>query len=183
MVKSKVSRTKAKGSGLQNSKEQSVSAKGSGDYHALGGLHCLLAAPYQHTQNGELSGRSVDGSFELYVGLKPQSALQSILSTLIVNVSNATNECLFLAAKIPPSELQHRDINLRHAFKGAAVVTQLVDALERVRGSRTGSVNVGNVNVESGGQAIVGTVQSNPPREKEPEPAPSSDPTKASGEK
>jgi len=178
MVKSKVSRTKAKGSGLQNSKEQSVSAKGSGDYHALGGLHCLLAAPYQHTQNGELSGRSVDGSVELYVGLKPQSALQSILSTLIVNVSNATNECLFLAAKIPPSELQHRDINLRHAFKGAAVVTQLVDALERVRGKRRGNVNVGNVNVESGGQAIVGTVQSKP-REKELEDAASSDHAKA----
>jgi hypothetical protein len=151
MTKGKVTRTKAKGSELQNSKEQSVSAKQSGDYHAFGGLHCFLAAPYQHTDNKEITGRSVDGSLELYVGLQPQSALQSILSTLIVNVSNATNECLFVAAKIPPSELQHRDINLRHAFKGATVVTQLVDALERVRGGRTGSVNVGNVNVESGG--------------------------------
>jgi len=53
MVKSKVSRTKAKGSELQNSKEQSVSAKGSGDYHALGGLHCLLAAPLStHAKRG-----------------------------------------------------------------------------------------------------------------------------------
>ena len=128
MAKSKGTRTKAKGSELQNSKGQSVAAEQSGDYHAFGGLHCLLAAPYRHTQNKDISGRSEDGSVDLYVGLKPQSALQSILSTLIVNVSNATNECLFLAAKIPPSELQHRDINLRHAFKGAAVVTQLIDA-------------------------------------------------------
>jgi hypothetical protein len=125
----------------------------------------------------------VDGSLALYLGLQPQNALQSILSTLIVNVSNATNECLFLAAKIPPSELQHRDINLRHAFRGAAEVTKLVDALERVRGNRQGNVNVGNVNVEPGGQAIVGTVQSNPTRQKESEAEMSSDQPKASSEK
>ena len=91
---------------------------------------------------------------------KKAGALQSVLASLIVGVSNATNDCLSLAARVPPQELQHRDVNLRHAFKGAAVVTQLVDAFERVRGNRPGNLNVGKVNVESGGQAIVGTVQS-----------------------
>jgi hypothetical protein len=84
------------------------------------------------------------------------------LSTLIVNVSNATNDCFSQAARVPPEHLEHRDLNLRHAFKGATVVTQLVDTLERVRGNRPGNVNVGQVNVESGGQAIVGSVQAGP---------------------
>ena len=136
-------------------------------YHALGLTHCGLTAPYQYMKNDALSGRSRDGSLELYTGLEPKNALQSILASLIVGVSNATNDCLSLAARVPPQELQHRDVNLRHAFKGAAVVTQLVDAFERVRGNRPGNLNVGKVNVESGGQAIVGTVQSGQ-REQEP---------------
>lgn len=44
-------------------------------------------------------------------------------------------------------------------MKGANVVIQLVDALQRVRGNGRGNVSVGNVSVEAGGQAIVGTVQ------------------------
>ena len=106
--------------------------------------------------------RVFQGTIELYHGLEPKNALESILGSLIVNVSNAANDCLSQAARVPPNELQHRDLNLRHALKGAAVVTQLIDAFERVRGSRPGNVNVGNVNVELGGQAIVGTVHSAP---------------------
>ena len=139
---------------------QPMSVADPGRYHALGLTHCGLTAPYQYMKNNELSGRSGDGSLELYAGLEPKNALQSILASLIVGVSNATHDCLSLAARIPPQELQHRDVNLRHAFKGAAVVTQLADAFERVRGNRPGNLNVGKVNVESGGQAIVGTVQS-----------------------
>ena len=157
MAKSKVACTKAKPS---KSNGQSMSVPDPWRYHALGLTHCALTAPYQYTKNDELSGRSRDGSLELYTGLHPKNALESVLSSLIIGVSNATNDCLSLAARVPPHEVQHRDVNLRHALKGAAVVTQLVDALERVRGNRAGNVSVGKVNVESGGQAIVGTVQS-----------------------
>jgi hypothetical protein len=85
-------------------------------------------------------GLSVDGSVELYMGLQPKNAIESILGSLIVNVSvvgqpttnvsNATNDCLSQAARVSPTEIQHRDVNLRHALKGATVVTQLVDTLE-----------------------------------------------------
>lgn len=132
------------------------------EYHRLAATHCVLTAPYQYVKDDQVRGPSVDGSLELYMGLQPKNALESILGGLIVNVSNATNDCLSQAARVPPTEIQHRDVNLRHALKGAAVVTQLVDALERVRGNRPGNVSVGKVNVESGGQAIVGTVQSGP---------------------
>src|SRR5262245_56938203 len=178
MTKAKVTRTKAKDPVPQKETTAPVSVPRP-DYQTFGAAHCAAAAPYQHFQSEKLSDLSKGGSVELYIRLHPQSALQSILSTLIVNVSNATNECLHQAATISPNELQHRAINLRHAFKGAAVVTQLADALERVRRSRPDSVNVRNVNLESGGQAIVGMVQSNP-REKELEAVSGSDHPKAS---
>ena len=85
-------------------------------YHALGLTHCGLTAPYQYMKNDALSGRSRDGSLELYTGLDPKNALNH-LASLIVGVSNATNDCLSLAARVPPQELQHRDVNLRHALK------------------------------------------------------------------
>jgi hypothetical protein len=93
----------------------------------------------------------------------------SILASLIVNASNATNDCFAVVARVSPDALQHRDVNLRHALKGAAIVMQLMDAYERLRGNRPASnVSIGKVNVESGGQAIVGTVQAG---QREPEPA------------
>jgi hypothetical protein len=180
MAKSKVMRAKAKGLAALKTKGRSVSAPQPRDYYDYAGLYCGLAAPYQYTE--ELSGEGEHGSLELYVGLQPKSALESILASLIIGVSNATNDCLYLAAKIPPQELQHRDVNLRHALKGAAVVTKLVDALERVRGNRPGNVSVGKVNVESGGQAIVGTVQSSSLGQ-EPDATIGSDHTKAPGRK
>ncbi|HZP08763.1 hypothetical protein [Methyloceanibacter sp.] len=147
---------------------------------ALAAAHCVLTAPYQYMKEDAVREAATKGSHDLYQALGPKSALESVLSGLIVGVSNATHECLSLAARIPPHEIQHRDVNLRHALKGAAVVTQLIEALERVRGNRPANVNVGQVKVESGAQAIVGTVVSRksgqdteaPPNNKEPAEAP-----------
>jgi glucans biosynthesis protein len=127
----------------------------------LGLMHGIISAPYQHMKDKKVCDSVIRGTVQLYQSLGPKNALESILGGLIVNVSNAANYCLSLAANVPPEDLQHRDLNLRHAFKGATVVTQLVDALERVRGARP-NVTVGNVNVEPGGQAIVGTVNAAP---------------------
>lgn len=144
--------------------------------------HCVLTAPYQYVKDDQVRGPSVDGSADLYMGLKPKNALESILGSLIISVSNATNDCLSQAARVPPTQIQLRDVNLRHALKGATVVTQLVDALERLRGNHPGNVTVGNVKVESGGQAIVGTVQSGR-RDQEPHPNTAADDAKASPKK
>jgi len=156
--KSKVARAEA-GLPVPAAKDRSIAVPEPEKHHTLAAMHCILTAPYQYITNDEARDPSENGSFELYLGLHPKSALESILASLIVGVSNAANDCLSQAARVAPKEIQHRDVNLRHALKGATVVTQLVDALERVRGNRPGNVSVGQVNVESGGQAIVGTVQ------------------------
>jgi hypothetical protein len=182
MAKRKITPAKAKASAPVKSNGQPMSVPDPRRYHVLGLTHCALTAPYEYMKNDQLSGRSRDGSLELYSSLHPENALQSVLASLIISVSNATNDCLSLAARVPAQELQHRDVNLRHGLKGAAVVTQLIDAFERVRGNRPGNVSVGKVNVESGGQAIVGTVQSSSLGQ-EPDATIGSDHTKAPGRK
>jgi hypothetical protein len=160
MAKGKVARAETKDQVPAKTDGRSISAPEPAEYHRLAATHCVLTAPYQYVKDDQVRGPSVDGSVELYMGLPPKNALESILGSLIVNVSNTTHDCLSQAARVPPTEIQHRDVNLRHALKGATVVTQLVDALERLRGNHPANVSVGNVKVESGGQAIVGTVQS-----------------------
>jgi hypothetical protein len=102
----------------------------------------------------------MDGSVELYTALQSNDPLQSMLASLIVGISNTTSDCLSQAARVSPDALQHRDLNLKYALKGADVMTRLVETFERLRGNRPSNVTVGNVNVRSGGQAIVGTVHS-----------------------
>jgi hypothetical protein len=160
MTKQKVVRAKAKGASPAKTNGGSLPAhQPPGKYHALALTHSFLTAPYQYIENDALRDPSVKGSIELYKGLQPNSALESVLASLIVGVSNASQDCLSQAARVAPEHVQHRDVNLRHALKGATVVTQLVEALERVRGNRSGNVSVGSVNVESGGQAIVGNLE------------------------
>ena len=158
-AKGKVARAKAKEPVPAKTHGGSTSTPDPRGYQFLGLAHCALTSPYRYLQDDEWHREIRNGSLELYQGLEPKSALESVLASLIVDVSNATHDCLSLAARVQPDALQHRAINLRHAFKGATVVTQLVDTLERLRGNRPGNVSVGEVNVESGGQAIVGTVQ------------------------
>ena len=130
----------------------------SAEFYKLSAAHCLLTAPYRHGDKGMLE-LTESGSSKLYLGIQPKTALEAILASLIVGISNASNECLAQATQVTPDHVQFRDVNLRHALKGATVVTQLIEALERVRGNGPRNVSVGNVNVQSGGQAIVGNVQ------------------------
>lgn len=54
--------------------------------------------------------------------------------------------------------LQVRDVNLRHGMKGAIGVAQLLQALNRLQSGVEKAVQVGAVNVEAGGQAVVGNI-------------------------
>lgn len=58
------------------------------------------------------------------------------------------------------------EINLRLAAKFSALYLQQLDGLDRHRGKGASQVNVGAVNVQAGGQAIVGSVESTPQRKR-----------------
>ena len=97
------------------------------------------------------------GSFSLYNQLRPQDPAEAMLAALSVEVKNATSDCLMEAARTK-GHRAIRDINLKHGFRGALLTAELLDRLERRRRNNP-AVTVGNVNVEAGGRAIVGNVQ------------------------
>ena len=55
-----------------------------------------------------------------------------------------------------------RDANLRHAEKLLATYARQLEVLDKRRGNGQQPVTVKYVNVEAGGQAVVGNVQSSP---------------------
>jgi hypothetical protein len=98
---------------------------------------------------------------DLYFGMAPADATESLLSMLAVSVASASLDCLTQAASTSPDYLEQRDLNLRHGLRGVAVAADLIKVLDARRGhSAPRKVTVGNVNVEAGGQAIVGNVES-----------------------
>jgi hypothetical protein len=161
MSKKKIARSKDAASAAL--KSNSLAVPDPWRYHSLGLMQCALTAPHQYLRDDESKRQATDGSVELYSALQPNDPLQSMLASLIVGISNTTSDCLSQAARLSPDALQHRDLNLKYALKGAGVVTRLIEAFERLRGSRPSNVSVGNVNVQSGGQAIVDTVHSGNP--------------------
>jgi hypothetical protein len=86
-------------------------------------------------------------------------AVESTLAPVIVGIRNAVMSGLY-AATI--SSAERRDIELQTALKGASVLAQLLEAFDSHRGKGHRRVTVGNVNVESGAQAIVGNVEATP---------------------
>ncbi len=139
--------------------QSSVTHTAEGKYHALAATQCIRSAAWGYMDNDKVRNTMAEGSLDLYHGLQPRNALESAISMLLVGVTNASLDCLSLAARIHPEELQVRDLNLRHGLRGAEVAAKLAEALETCRGNTPGNVKVGNVKVESGGQAIVGNVQ------------------------
>lgn len=98
-------------------------------------------------------------TISLYSALNSSDPLESILDRHIVTMSNAAMQCQSRGAFA--CNLKALDINLRHAEKMTKLVIELIEAREHRR--RPNQVVVGNVNVEAGGQAIVGTVAAHKP--------------------
>jgi hypothetical protein len=106
-----------------------------------------------------LNGLMSEASFDQYKSLATREGRQSMMSLLAVGVANASLDCLAQAMRLPMGEAALRDLNLRHGLKGAGLAKEIITALDDLGGEKPDKVMVGNVNVEAGGQAIVGTVE------------------------
>jgi hypothetical protein len=91
-----------------------------------------------------------------YTEFASTDATERVLATLSVGLQNAVMTSLQYAANANTSEA--RAAELRNATRGAKVVADLVGALDRHRGRGKQDVQVGQVTVERGGQAVVGNV-------------------------
>jgi hypothetical protein len=122
-----------------------------------------LSAAGQHVDKPEIKKMMTEGAFRLYLNIEKRDALDSMLALHATSITNMSLDCYSQAALSAPNHLQIRDLNLRHALKGSAMIVEIVKALDSRRGQKSEKVTVGQVNVEAGGQAIVGNIESAPP--------------------
>jgi hypothetical protein len=109
---------------------------------------------------------SIDGTVELYLKFEPSDATESVLALLAVGMTNASMDGLERANRVAlRPEIRQMELQLAH--KGSAAVVEVLKMLQTHR--RSGNqISVGSVNI-SGGQAIVGTVQTNTSKQEDQE--------------
>jgi hypothetical protein len=101
----------------------------------------------------------------LLQGIKPTDEIEGMLAAQMVATYSAAMECL-RRSMIPSQTFAGRDQNLKHASKLLAIYARQMDALNKNRGKGQQKVTVEHVTVQSGGQAVVGNVETaqNPPK-------------------
>ena len=97
-------------------------------------------------------------ALELYEGLEPMDAAEGMLAMQMVGTHDAALECLKRAA-LDNQTFEGRDMALKHAQKLMSLYMQQLAALNKHRGKGQQKVTVEHVNVQAGGQAIVGNVE------------------------
>lgn len=81
-----------------------------------------------------------------------------MLAIQMVATHNAAMECL-RRAMIPAQSFEGRDQNLKHATKLLSIYSRQIEVLDKHRGKGQQKMIVEYVNVEAGGQAVVGHVE------------------------
>lgn len=101
---------------------------------------------------------AIASALEMLDGLSPTDTAERMLGLQMIAVHHAAIECL-RRAHLPDQPTASRDYNLSHALKFLSLYAKQLEALDRRRGKHPPKVTVEAVNVESGGQAVVGVVE------------------------
>ncbi len=97
----------------------------------------------------------IRSAMDVLRGIRPKDEIEGLLATQMVATHNAAMECL-RRAMIPQQSVEGRDQNLKHAVKLLAIYARQIETLNKHRGKGQQKVTVEHVNVEAGGQAMVG---------------------------
>jgi hypothetical protein len=96
---------------------------------------------------------------EALVGIKPNDEIEGMIAAQLIACHNASMEC-YRRAMLPDVPSDQRHGNLNSANKLSRTYSTLVESLNRHRGKGQQKMTVEHVHVHSGGQAIVGNVES-----------------------
>ena len=92
------------------------------------------------------------------IGMAPKDEIEGMIATQLIAAHNAAMEC-YRRAMLGEQTFEGRRENLSQANKLSRTYTVLLDALNRHRGKGQQKVTVEHVHVHSGGQAVVGMVE------------------------
>jgi hypothetical protein len=125
---------------------------------ALMSVFLAAAVPVPENSSSELRQALTDATVSLLKSIKAKDAFDQMGSSLLIAMNLAGLDC-FARAAACGDNLAARDLNLRSGIKIGAVVSDLMKGLDARHGQGRYAVNVRSVNVEPGGQAIVGNVE------------------------
>jgi hypothetical protein len=96
-------------------------------------------------------------AMDLFESINPTEGIEAMLALQMVGAHHAAMECL-RRAMIEKQSVEARNQNLGHAQKLMTLYANQLAALDKHRGKGQQQVTVRHVNVEAGGQAILGNV-------------------------
>ena len=91
-------------------------------------------------------------------GIKPRDEIEGMLAAQMVATHSAAMDCL-RRAMVEGQTFEGRDINLKHAAKFLSIYSRQIEVLNKHRGKGQQKVTVEYVNIEAGGQAVVGNIE------------------------
>jgi len=104
------------------------------------------------------TNKRIEAVIALFNGIEPQGTVEEMLATQMVAAHSAAMDCLRWAM-LKKQTFEGREQNLKHAAKFMSIYTHQLEVLDKHRGKGQQKVTVEYVNVEPGGQAIVGHVE------------------------
>jgi len=140
-----------------DSLKSSVSVSENDHFHTkLLEISQLLWLPESKSEEERL--RVLVRAVELFESLAPRDGAEGMLALQMVGTHHAAMECL-RRAMIPGQLIPALEHNLRMAEKMMVLYAKQLETLNRHRGKGQQKMTVEYVNVEAGGQAIVGSVE------------------------
>ena len=126
------------------------------DALALAEILAASATPLKLTE--EAAEILVDSAEALYHDFQARDSVNSTLAKLMCGISSSSMDALSRARRC--QSLEQREMELKSATRGALAIAELTKVYDARRASSKHTVNVSQVNVEAGGQAVVGNVTS-----------------------
>lgn len=101
---------------------------------------------------------AINAAIAALEGLAPRDEAEGLLAAQMVATHHAAMEC-YRRAMIEGQSFAARESSLKHAIRLTKAYTDQLAALDKHRGRGQQKITVEHVTVQSGGQAIVGSVQ------------------------
>jgi hypothetical protein len=114
-------------------------------------LHQIISSS---TQNSETIA---SGSIAMYLALEPRDSIEQLLIGQMIATHNMAME-MSSRAIIPEQTFEGVDANVNRVTKLMRTFTAQVDTLKKYRTGGKQTIQVQHVNVNEGGQAVVGSV-------------------------
>lgn len=109
----------------------------------------------------------IDAAMEILRQIAPQNGLEGMLAVQMASTHQAAMECLRRAA-IPDQTFEGRNMALKHGEKLLRLYMEQLKALSKQRGQGDQKMIIEHVNIEPGGQAIVGQVKNKTQNKNDP---------------